>query len=178
MCVYDVRSDGQLTLTCPARDPRYRQLHTRPTILHALLTTSFVIVQRSASPLRLGRTTLLRCGLVLSAACGDALAPFEPEVASPADNFQLQATGVVNVTSARTYTWANSGSRATVNHSTTVTAGTAQLIIRDAAGTVVYDRALAPSLNEPTSAGMAGTWSIQLRLTGYSGTLNFRAQKR
>jgi hypothetical protein len=42
---------------------------------------------------------------------------------------------------------------------------------------IVYDKALVPSLNEPTTAGTSGTWSIQLRLTNYSGTLNFRAQK-
>lgn len=41
----------------------------------------------------------------------------------------------------------------------------------------MYSKALSPSLNEPTTAGQAGTWSIQLTLTNYSGTLNFRAQK-
>ncbi|MBL8981061.1 MAG: hypothetical protein JNL26_02700, partial [Gemmatimonadetes bacterium] len=73
--------------------------------------------------------------------------------------------------------WSNSGSRATINHSTTVTMGAAQLRIRDAAGTIVYDHALVPSLNEATAAGTSGTWSIEVRLTTYSGTLNFRAQK-
>jgi hypothetical protein len=34
-----------------------------------------------------------------------------------------------------------------------------------------------PSLNEPTVAGVAGTWKIELTMTNYSGTLNFRAQK-
>ena len=40
----------------------------------------------------------------------------------------------------RTYTWTNSGSRATINHSTTTTAGTAQLTIRDAAGIALNRR--------------------------------------
>jgi hypothetical protein len=50
-------------------------------------------------------------------------------------------------------------------------------VIRDAAGVVVYDKLLSPSLNEPTAAGVAGAWKLELRLDRYSGTLNFRAQK-
>ncbi|MEK6598430.1 MAG: hypothetical protein AABY91_08865, partial [Gemmatimonadota bacterium] len=76
-----------------------------------------------------------------------------------------------------TYPWVNSGTRATINHSTTTTAGSTLLVIKDAAGATVYSKALSPSLNEPTTAGQAGTWSIQLTLTNYSGTLNVRVQK-
>lgn len=119
-----------------------------------------------------------RLALLLTfVACSDPLAPFQPEVTSATDNFQLQATGVTNLTTTRTYSWSNTGSRATINHSTTIGGGAARLVVRDAAGAVVYDRALAPSLNEPTTAGAAGTWKVELHLTGYSGTLNFRAQK-
>lgn len=111
-------------------------------------------------------------------ACGsDSLSPFEPQISNPADNFQLQATNVTNVTTTTTRSWVNSGTRATINHSTTTTAGSTLLVIKDAAGATVYSKALSPSLNEPTAVGQAGTWSIQLTLTNYSGTLNFRAQK-
>jgi hypothetical protein len=113
----------------------------------------------------------------LGACGGDSLSPFQPQISNPTDNFQLQATNVTNVTSSSTYTWVNSGTRASVNHSTTTTAGTTLVVIKDAAGVVVYTRALSPSLNEPTIAGQAGTWTIQLTLQNYSGTLNFRAQK-
>lgn len=112
------------------------------------------------------------------AGCGsDPLGPFQPEVSNVADNFALQATGVTNVSTTTSYRWTNTTTRATINHSTTTSAGTTQLTVRDAAGTVVYDRALAPSLNEPTVVGVAGAWTIQLRTTGYTGTMNFRAQK-
>jgi len=114
---------------------------------------------------------------VLSACAGYSLGPFQPEISNPADNFQLQATNVSNVTTTLTYPWVNSGTRATINHSTTTTAGSTLLVIKDAAGATVYSKALSPSLNEPTTAGQAGTWSIQLTLTNYSGTLNFRVQK-
>ncbi len=110
-------------------------------------------------------------------ACRDPLAPFQPEVSNVTDSFALQATGVSGLSSTSSYTWTNTGTRATINHSTTTSAGSAQLTVRDASGAVVYDRALVPSLNEPTTTGVAGTWTVQLRMTGYSGTLNFRAQK-
>lgn len=116
--------------------------------------------------------------MFLALGCGDdPLAPFQPEITSATDNFQLQATGVTTVTTTGTYSWSNTGSRATINHSTTTSAGSARILIRDGGGTVVYDQELVPSLNEPTAVGVQGTWTIELRLTNYSGTLNFRAQK-
>ena len=127
-------------------------------------------------PRRLG-VVLIIAAAILAAGCGDSLDPFEPELTSATDNFQLQATGVTDVTLTRTYSWANTGTRASINHSTTTGQGNTQLTIRDAAGAVVYSKALSPSLNEPTAVGVAGTWSIELRLTNYSGTLNFRVQK-
>ncbi|MBL8988623.1 MAG: hypothetical protein JNJ80_20280 [Gemmatimonadetes bacterium] len=120
---------------------------------------------------------ILLLGSLLVGGCSDPLGPFEPEITNATDNFQLQATGVVGLSSTLTYSWANTGTRATVNHSTTTTAGTAELVIRDAAGTIVYDKDLVPSLNEATASGTAGTWTLQLRMTRYSGTLNFRVQK-
>ena len=113
-------------------------------------------------------------------ACSDSTAPllpFQPQINSVQDNFQLQATEVTGVSATQTWSWSNTGTRATVNHSTTTSVGTARVVIRDAAGAVVYDKALLPSLNEPTAAGAAGTWKVQVTLSSYSGTLNFRAQK-
>jgi len=123
---------------------------------------------------------LLALSLLLGVtACSDddPLAPFQPEVSNLPDTFQLQATGVTNRTATLDTTWSNSGTQGTVNHSTTTTAGTARVIIRDSGGALVYDEILVPSLNEPTLAGAAGNWTIQLVLTGYSGTLNFRVEK-
>lgn len=116
--------------------------------------------------------------MALLAACGDPVSPFQPEVASRPDGFQLQATGVRTNTSTTRYTWDNSATAATVNHSTTTTNGEALLTIRDAAGVVVYSKRLVPSLNEPTVSGTAGRWTLELRLAEYSGALNFRVEKR
>ena len=125
----------------------------------------------------LSRRFAFACALATLVACDDPLSPFQPEVTSAPDNFQAQATGVSNVSATRTFTWSNTGTRATVNHSTTTSGGQTRLVIRDAVGTVVYDHALSSSLNEPTAVGAAGAWTIELRLTEYTGTLNFRAEK-
>ena len=118
--------------------------------------------------------------LILLCGCSDddpvALAPFEPEIVNVADSFSMQATGVKNVTTTVSYIWNNSASRATINHSTTSDSGSAVLEIRDSAGTVVYGANLSPSLNEATAEGSAGDWTIQVKFTGYTGTLNFTAQ--
>jgi len=112
------------------------------------------------------------------AACSDNPVGLEdPEVSNTTDNFQFQASAVASVTATQSYSWNNTGTRATINHSTTTTAGTALLTVRDAAGTVVYTNALVPSLNEPTAVGTTGTWTIVVTMTSYTGTLNFRAQK-
>jgi len=128
------------------------------------------VFRRAALPLSLAAVISLL-------GCSDPLGPFNPEITNATDNFQFQATGVTEVTVTRTYNWTNTGTRATVDHSTTTTAGSAKLTIRDADGTVVYDEALVPSLNEPTATGVAGTWKLEMQLTGYSGTINFRVQK-
>ncbi|MDP1891465.1 MAG: hypothetical protein Q8K55_11295 [Gemmatimonadaceae bacterium] len=127
---------------------------------------------------RLSRCLVGALAVAALGACGgESLNPFQPQISTPADNFQLQATSVTDVSTTVTYAWVNSGTRASVNHSTTTTAGSTLVVIKDAAGVVVYTRTLSPSLNESTLTGQAGNWTIQLTLLRYSGTLNFRVQK-
>lgn len=130
-------------------------------------------MKRVRNPLPIALVLLVALG----ACSDDPLAPFQPEVNNAPDTFQLQATGVSNRTASLSYSWTNSGAQATVNHSTTTTAGSARVIIKDGAGVIVYNKLLAPSLNEDTPAGTSGTWTVQLVLDDYSGTLNFRVQK-
>lgn len=120
---------------------------------------------------------LVICVPTLYQCSDDPLAPFQPEVTNATDNFQLQATGVKNRTATLPYDWNNTGSQASVNHSTSTANGTARLIIKDAGDVTVYDKILVPSLNDTTLTGSSGTWKIRLVLSQYSGTLNFRVQK-
>lgn len=114
--------------------------------------------------------------------CGgsnSALNPaFQPQVNNATDNFQFQATGVQRVTQTLNYTWQNTGIAATVNQATTVTAGQAILTIKDANGTQVYMADLVNNGTFTTATGITGNWTITLTLTNYSGTLNFRVQKK
>jgi hypothetical protein len=114
------------------------------------------------------------------AACGSStgpLAPFQPQINNLPDNFQFQATGVTNVTWTYTYTWSNSGDSATVNQATTVTGGSATLMISDNNGTQVYSQSLSANGTFGVTKGLHGTWTIKVVFTNYSGTVNFRAQK-
>lgn len=115
--------------------------------------------------------------LLLLAACSNSLAPFQPEINNATDNFQFQATGLTGVTFSHTYTWENTGTAATVNHSSAVSYGVTSLVIRDANGTQVYSDSLKASGTPATATGAAGAWTIRVDLTTVSGTLNFRVQK-
>ena len=127
-------------------------------------------------------TAVIVAALIMLSACGsdptDPLAQFEPQVSNSTDSFQLQATNVTDVGTILQYSWQNTRTQAAGDHSTTTAGGVAGLIIKDASGTTVYDQGLAPSLNEDTSSGSTGTWTISVALSGYSGTLNFRVQKK
>ncbi len=117
------------------------------------------------------------CVFAISRCSDNTLAPFQPQVTSATDNFQLQATGVRSRSATLNYSWENTGTRAKINHSTTTSLGTARLIITDAGSTQVYEKTLVPSLSDTATIGTPGTWTIRLVLSNYSGTLNFRVQK-
>jgi hypothetical protein len=125
---------------------------------------------------------MLLAAVVLIAGCGgnnnNALGPqFQPEVANNVDNFQFQATGLTGVTQTLTYSWRNTGTQAGVDQSCAITGGTAMLSLRDSTGTQVYSKSLTESGSFPSSAGLAGAWTIRVTLNQVKGTLNFRAQK-
>jgi hypothetical protein len=120
-------------------------------------------------------TTLTGCGN----GGGSALNPnFQPQVSNQPDNFQFQSTGVTNVSQTLTYTWSNSGIAATVNQATTVTAGQAVIAIKDSSGNQVYSAGLQNNGTFDTATGQTGNWTIIVQLTNYSGTINFRVQKK
>lgn len=122
-------------------------------------------------------------GLLLGSvgACGggNVIGPANQlEVTNAADNFQWQVTALDNVTQTLTYNWQNTGTVAVVDHSPSgATSGTATLTIRSGA-TEVYSRSLALDGTTDTSAGTAGTWTIEVVLSGATGAYNFTVQKK
>ena len=115
--------------------------------------------------------------MLLFVAC-DPLAPFEPEIGNNPDNFQFQATALKSVTLTRSYAWEHSGSIANVNQATTLSGGSAILIVLDASGKEVYRRNLTDNGTFKTEPGTSGRWTIRIELVIASGTVNFRVQRQ
>ena len=111
--------------------------------------------------------------------CSDKnpIAPFQPEVINNADAFQFQITAARNVTTTLNYSWVNSGTRATINHSTARRQGTATVTVFDANDLQVYTHSLVASGTEQSAVGVAGTWRIKIVFGDFDGTANFRVEK-
>jgi len=122
---------------------------------------------------------LILAAAMFVTACSDTnpLAPFEPEIVNNADAFQFQITGADNVTVSRSYTWHNTMTRGSIDHSTSVTGGSASVIVLDADGTEVYRSVLKASGTEQSSVGTAGDWTVQVVFSRFDGTANFRVEK-
>lgn len=120
---------------------------------------------------RRGVSCALLAGL---AACGDGTDPtFDPVVANAVDNFTFQIAGMSDVSETRQYTWQNTGTTAVVTRTTSVSAGTGTLTVRDAAGTEVYSVPLTTESSGSTQAGVPGAWTIRVELTEADGGFNF-----
>jgi len=137
---------------------RLRQLRGSAFILVGLMLMGVVMIGCSDTPTTLG-------------------GQFQPEITNDPDSFALLATDVTDIITTRTYTWSNSGTQATISFTATIQNGTANVVIKDADDTVVYNKALTRDFSEPTSAGVAGDWTIVLTLGNLSGTMEFTAEK-
>ncbi|MBE0593144.1 MAG: hypothetical protein IH616_12160 [Gemmatimonadales bacterium] len=119
-------------------------------------------------------------GLLVVAACGsdNVLGPDnQVQVSNNADTFEWQATNMDNVSQTLSYDWTMTGTTADVNQSSAVTGGSATLTVTDDAGTVVYTASLGQNGTFTTDAGVAGTWTVEVRLNGTSGMVNFRLER-
>jgi hypothetical protein len=117
-------------------------------------------------------------GLILAACSDGATAPGrDPEIINTTDNFQYQITDIQNFSGTQVYSWQNTGTTATVNHSAAVAAGSATLVLRDANGLQVYSRSLADNGTFTSNAGTAGTWTVRVIYDAADATVNFRLDK-
>lgn len=131
---------------------------------------------RSSNAVRLLLATAV-CA-ALAAGCDSSTSPgINPEIANNPDTFQYQVTDIRNYSHVNDYTWQNTGTTANVNQSTTITGGTATLVILDAEGTQVYSRSLGENGTFVTSTGVSGSWTIRVTYAAASATVNFRVQK-
>lgn len=93
------------------------------------------------------------------------------------DTFQFTANGTANLSSLLDYTWSNSGTQATIIHSSTVDSGTALLYLYDGGGNLVYSNGLSASATEQSQVGTAGDWLVRVSLNNCWGNLSFHVQK-
>ena len=117
---------------------------------------------------------------VLAAACTTAnlIGPENSlEVANFTDSFQWQVTALDNVSQSLSYNWQTTGTIADINQAPGLSGGSAALRITDADGAQVYAQSLDENGTFSTSAGVSGTWTIEVVLSGAHGALNFRVQK-
>ncbi len=125
--------------------------------------------------------TIAVAAVLLAGGCRDSSNGIGPEnqleVTNTVDQFQFQLTALDDVTDRRSYDWENTGTRATIDISQAITAGSATLTILDAEGSVMYEEDIADANDATTPEGLAGTWRIEVVLAKTTGTFNFRVQK-
>jgi hypothetical protein len=126
--------------------------------------------------------TLAAAGLalLLAACAGDnSVGPGNQlEVTNVPDSFQWQVSNLSNVTQRFTYTWQNTGVIATVNQASAITAGVVTVTIRDGSGIEVFVGNQTNTGTFDTGLGTTGSWTIEVVLSGASGTVNFRVDKK
>ena len=118
-------------------------------------------------------------GVALVAGCSESnpISAFQPEIVNDTDAFEFQITDARNVSTTLTYSWLNTGSQASVDHSTALDDGAAAVVLRDATGTEVYSSGLKASGTEQSVAGSPGAWTVVVTFSSFDGTSNFRLQK-
>jgi len=128
------------------------------------------------------RGILLHVGLLalfVVAACNRG-GPFgpdnQPEFSNDTNLFQWRATAMENVTETQSFTWQNTGGWAVVQADPDLNGGNALLRIWGAAATPVFARDLEMRLTAPTLLDTAGAWTIEIRLSGASGSLDIRVE--
>ena len=118
----------------------------------------------------------------LTAGCGDSnpTNSFEPSVSNTTDDFIFRASNVYMVTTRLTYNWTNTGHIASIEHRSSRSGGTGNLVILDSEGEQVYQSQLKlsdPDAHDITIAGNPGEWSVVVNLNEYSGSIYFRIRK-
>ncbi len=122
--------------------------------------------------------SLLLVGWIMSE-CGDdnPVNSFVPEISNKTDTLTFRANNAYVVTQTLTYSWNNTGDRASIEHLTGRSGGTATLVIFDADGNQIYSDDLKASGTEATQLGNAGTWRVVVDFKEFSGSAYFKLQK-
>ena len=116
---------------------------------------------------------------ILTACGGDPLGPDGREqVTRSVDNFLLQMWDLADATETRSYTWQNTGTQATIEILQVACSGSAILLVKDDAGTVVHEEDIFNDNDTDTSVGVAGDWTIEIQLQNVNCSFSFRLFKK
>ena len=135
------------------------------------------------NPYRTGTVfALLAAALWLGGCSSSSTAPppppgVQPEIVNVTDSFEYQVQSIEGYSGTATYTWQNSGTTAAVDHSSVIGDGVGMVAVRDADGSEVYSGAMSPSQSLVSQPGTAGSWTVTVTYTDFTGTVNFRVQK-
>lgn len=116
--------------------------------------------------------------LIVLASCSEDEEPIATIKVNPVNTTTNAVDGDVTGnggSASRTFTWDNSRPTAEYNMDMTVSGGSFQMIIKDAAGTVVLDYTLvkgqtADSKSGVSASGVSGTWTIEVHLKNFNGS--------
>ena len=116
--------------------------------------------------------------LAALAACADSIVRElepnnDPELVNEPDSLRFTAVDLENVNDKVTFTWTNTGTRASVLHRTFIHHGYGILVIQDGAGVQVDSTILQYELDAETRAGTPGDWTITLVLANARGRVDF-----
>lgn len=124
---------------------------------------------------------ILLCAGILIGCGGSKNNPVNPsnftiQVTNNPDNFLFVAADAQDESRLIDYTWINSGTQATITHTSTVDSGTALLYLYDGSGNLVYSNGLATNVTEQSQIGAPGNWLVRVSLNLCWGDLNFQVQ--
>ena len=125
--------------------------------------------------LRVFAATALLHTAILVACGGD---PLGLQATVSIDNFLLEMWDMSDVTETRSYVWQNTGTQATIDILQLPCSGSAILIVKDDAGTVVHQEDIFNDNDTDTSVGVAGRWTIEVQLQNVNCSLIFTVVKK
>lgn len=121
-----------------------------------------------------GRATL--AAVIVAAGCSvpsETLGPKNNvEVTNLVGHFQLTADDIQNVTTTLTFKWQNPGTIAEIDHQSFMPHGTTLLIIRDAVDSLRYEGKLLYQLEDRTTEGVPGEWTVTFSLDQTVGDID------
>lgn len=126
-----------------------------------------------------GLLALVACRVGSSTGTGGPPAEGEPELINATDDFYFRWPALEDLTENRQYSWATTGTRASVAQtgSGVTSSDSVKLIIRNGSGVEVYRGDLRVIGNFQSATLTPGTYTIRLELRNTSGTIDFRVMK-